>query len=62
MPLSRRADEVPVQANPLVGNVEGMAISSRRHGFLRLTLVADDDQSPAAITRPYGLDVRMPRR
>ncbi|MGG7574186.1 esterase-like activity of phytase family protein [Streptomyces sirii] len=52
----------PVQANPLVGNVEGMAITGRRHGVLRLTLVADDDQSPAAITRLYGLDVRLPRR
>ncbi|MFI9078716.1 esterase-like activity of phytase family protein [Streptomyces sioyaensis] len=52
----------PVQANPLVGNIEGMAITGRRHGVLRLTLVADDDQSPAAITRLYGLDVRLPRR
>ncbi|MFF8789144.1 esterase-like activity of phytase family protein [Streptomyces sp. NPDC015125] len=52
----------PVQANPLVGNIEGMAITGRRHGVLRLTLVADDDQSPAAITRLYGMDVRLPRR
>lgn len=52
----------PVQAAPLVGNVEGMAITGRRHGVLRLTLVADDDQSPAAITRLYRLDVRLPRR
>lgn len=51
----------PVQANPLIGNIEGMAITGRRHGVLHLTLVTDDDQNPAAITRLYGLDVRLPR-
>ncbi|MBI0313053.1 esterase-like activity of phytase family protein [Streptomyces javensis] len=54
--------KVEGQANPLLGNIEGMAITGLRRGGLHLTLVTDDGESTTEITRLYGLDVRLPRR
>ncbi|MFG2141923.1 esterase-like activity of phytase family protein [Streptomyces sp. NPDC048650] len=52
---------IPSQANPLIGNIEGMTIVSReRGGRLKLLLVTDDGESPAEITRLYDVTVRLP--
>ncbi|MEU8911724.1 esterase-like activity of phytase family protein [Streptomyces nigrescens] len=52
---------IPSQANPLIGNIEGMTIVSReRGGSLKLLLVTDDGESPAEITRLYDVTVRLP--
>jgi hypothetical protein len=51
------------QANPLLGNIEGMAVTGRTpDGRLRLLLVTDDNQSATQTTRFYFLTVRLPRR
>ncbi|MFF7729707.1 esterase-like activity of phytase family protein [Streptomyces sp. NPDC008001] len=49
------------QRNPLLDNVEGLAVTRRSGGNLRLLLVSDDNQNPAQITRLYSLTVRLPR-
>ncbi|MFF4409833.1 esterase-like activity of phytase family protein [Streptomyces sp. NPDC001404] len=61
-PSQGAPSKVPGQANPLIGNIEGMAITGRHHDRLHLTLVTDDGESATEITRMYGLDVRLPRR
>ncbi|NGO67365.1 esterase-like activity of phytase family protein [Streptomyces boncukensis] len=45
------------QANPLLDNVEGMAVVGRR-----VLLVSDDNQSAKQVTRLYELKVRLPHR
>ncbi|WP_157252857.1 esterase-like activity of phytase family protein [Nonomuraea typhae] len=45
------------QPNPLLDNVEGMALSEDRR---TLYLVSDDNNNPAQVTRLYGLRVRLP--
>lgn len=48
------------QPNPLLDNIEGMAITGRTpDGHLRLLLTSDDNQNPAQITRLYSLTVRL---
>ncbi|MFJ2008488.1 esterase-like activity of phytase family protein [Streptomyces chartreusis] len=50
------------QSNPLLDNVEGLAVSGRTaHGRLRILLVSDDNERETQITRLYSLDVRLPR-
>ena len=51
------------QANPLLGNIEAMAVTDRNaHGQIGLLLATDDNGSPAQITRFYRLRVRLPER
>lgn len=51
------------QPNPLLDNIEGVAVT--RHegpGRLRLLLVSDDNQNPVQITRFYSLTAELPKR
>jgi len=48
------------QPNPLLDNIEGMAITGRTATGLRLLLVSDDNQNAVQITRLYSLRVRLP--
>ncbi|MFF4932054.1 esterase-like activity of phytase family protein [Streptomyces griseofuscus] len=48
------------QPNPLLDNIEGMAVTGRdRTGRLKVVLVSDDNQNPVQITRFYYLRVRV---
>ncbi|CAM5536163.1 esterase-like activity of phytase family protein [Streptomyces abikoensis] len=49
------------QRNPLLDNIEGLAVMKRSGGVLRLLLVSDDNQNPVQTTRLYALTVRLPR-
>lgn len=49
------------QANPLMDNFEGMAITGHRHGRWGVTLVSDDNFSATQTTRVLNLSVRLPR-
>jgi len=46
------------QPNPLLDNIEGMVITGRTHGGLRVLLVSDDNQNAVQTTRFYFLKVR----
>ncbi|MFG3097175.1 esterase-like activity of phytase family protein [Streptomyces sp. NPDC048202] len=46
------------QPNPLLDNIEGMAVTGHRHA-LKVLLVSDDNQNPAQTTRLYRLKVRL---
>ncbi|MFK4110657.1 esterase-like activity of phytase family protein [Streptomyces sp. NPDC002176] len=46
------------QPNPLLDNIEGMAVTGHRH-TLKVLLVSDDNQNPAQTTRLYRLRVRL---
>ncbi|GAA3818475.1 esterase-like activity of phytase family protein [Streptomyces phyllanthi] len=48
------------QPNPLLDNIEGMVITGRGPGGLRLLLVSDDNQNAVQTTRFYRLRVRLP--
>ncbi|NEA61501.1 esterase-like activity of phytase family protein [Streptomyces sp. SID12488] len=48
------------QPNPLLDNIEGMVVTGRTHGALRVLLVSDDNQNAAQTTRFYFLRVRTP--
>ena len=51
------------QLNPLLDNIEGMAVlGTAPGGRLRVLLVSDDNQSATQITRLYSLSVALPRR
>ncbi|GGW80630.1 hypothetical protein FHS32_000232 [Streptomyces albaduncus] len=47
------------QPNPLLDNIEGMVITGRRHGRLKVLLVSDDNQNANQTTRLYALRVRL---
>jgi hypothetical protein len=47
------------QPNPLLDNIEGLAVTGGRHGRLNLLLVSDDNQNAVQITRFYSLRVRL---
>ena len=50
------------QPNPLLDNIEGLAVTGRTAaGRLRILLVSDDNERETQTTRLYSLDVRMPR-
>jgi hypothetical protein len=46
------------QPNPLLDNIEAMAVTGRSHGRLHVLLASDDNQNPAQTTRFYFLRVR----
>ncbi|MFJ2514894.1 esterase-like activity of phytase family protein [Streptomyces griseoviridis] len=46
------------QPNPLLDNIEAMAITGRDRGTLHVLLASDDNQNPAQTTRFYRLRVR----
>ncbi|WP_371671333.1 esterase-like activity of phytase family protein [Streptomyces sp. NBC_00289] len=46
------------QPNPLLDNIEGMVITGRSRGALRVLLVSDDNQNTAQTTRFYRLRIR----
>jgi hypothetical protein len=49
------------QVNPLLDNIEGLAVTGRDPaGGLRLLLVSDDNQNPAQTTRLYSLTAHLP--
>ncbi|WP_328465772.1 esterase-like activity of phytase family protein [Streptomyces sp. NBC_00448] len=51
------------QPNPLLDNIEGMAVTGHAPGGgLRLMLVSDDNQGATQTTRFYALTARLPRR
>ncbi|MFD8076173.1 esterase-like activity of phytase family protein [Streptomyces sp. NPDC059718] len=49
------------QANPLLGNIEGMTITGTTpDGRLKVLMVTDDNQSDMQTTRLYGMTIRLP--
>ncbi|NSC21848.1 esterase-like activity of phytase family protein [Streptomyces albus subsp. chlorinus] len=49
------------QPNPLLDNIEALAVTGRAPGRLRLLLASDDNESPHQLTRLYRLTARLPR-
>ncbi|WP_202234402.1 esterase-like activity of phytase family protein [Actinacidiphila reveromycinica] len=50
------------QPNPLLDNIEGIAVTGHAPGGgLRLLLVSDDNQSATQVTRFYALTARLPK-
>ncbi|MBN0048163.1 esterase-like activity of phytase family protein [Streptomyces actuosus] len=47
------------QPNPLLDNIEGMAVTGRSADRLKVVLVSDDNGNPAQTTRFYQLRVRL---
>ncbi|WP_406459625.1 esterase-like activity of phytase family protein [Streptomyces sp. NBC_01622] len=47
------------QPNPLLDNIEGMVITGREKGRLKVLLVSDDNQNAVQTTRFYDLRVRV---
>nr|WP_031062940.1 esterase-like activity of phytase family protein [Streptomyces ochraceiscleroticus] len=47
------------QINPLLDNIEGMAVLGHAHGRLHLLLISDDNQRAQQITRLYDMTVRL---
>ncbi|MDN0196980.1 esterase-like activity of phytase family protein [Streptomyces sp. S.PNR 29] len=47
------------QPNPLLDNIEGMTVTGRAKGRLKVLLVSDDNQSATQTTRFYFLRVRV---
>jgi hypothetical protein len=48
------------QPNPLLDNIEAMAVTGRaKGGALKVLLASDDNQNPAQTTRFYSLRVRV---
>jgi uncharacterized protein len=56
------ATSLETQANPLLDNYEGMAIttSRERHGYRGISLISDDNFSPTQHTRLLNLAARLP--
>ncbi|MFJ6743885.1 esterase-like activity of phytase family protein [Streptomyces sp. NPDC091279] len=49
------------QPNPLLDNIEGMTITGRDRGRLKVLLISDDNENTTQTTRAYTLSVRLPR-
>ncbi|WP_369201085.1 esterase-like activity of phytase family protein [Streptomyces sp. PU-14G] len=49
------------QPNPLLDNIEALAVTGRSHGRLRLLLASDDNERAEEVTRLYRLSARLPR-
>ncbi|MEB3963009.1 esterase-like activity of phytase family protein [Streptomyces kunmingensis] len=50
------------QENPLLDNIEGLAVTGRTTGGgLRILLVSDDNENATQTTRMYVMDIRLPR-
>ncbi|MFK4146321.1 esterase-like activity of phytase family protein [Streptomyces sp. NPDC004065] len=47
------------QPNPLLDNIEGMTVTGRAGGRLKVLLVSDDNENPAQTTRFYYLRIRV---
>lgn len=47
------------QPNPLLDNIEGMVITGRDGGRLKVLLVSDDNENATQITRFYALRIRV---
>ncbi|MFE7647578.1 esterase-like activity of phytase family protein [Streptomyces phaeoluteigriseus] len=56
---ARGATAKQPQPNPLLDNIEGMVITGRSKGALKVLLVSDDNQNAAQTTRFYSLRVRL---
>lgn len=50
------------QPNPLLDNIEALAVTGRSPGRLHLLLASDDNQRAEEVTRLYRLTARLPRR
>ena len=61
-PAGDAVSKVPHPRNPLIGNIEGLAITEARGKRLRVLMVTDDDESSTSITRLMAMDVRLPCR
>ncbi|MFD9136944.1 esterase-like activity of phytase family protein [Streptomyces bottropensis] len=49
------------QPNPLLDNIEGLAVTGRTTtGRVKILLVSDDNERDTQITRLYSLDIRLP--
>lgn len=53
------SDRQAAPAEPLLDNIEGMAITGRDKNRLKVLLVSDDNQNAAQTTRLYYLRVRV---
>ncbi|MFJ4084989.1 esterase-like activity of phytase family protein [Streptomyces iakyrus] len=61
-PAGDAVSKVPGQGNPLIGNIEGLAVVDQCGDRMRVLMVTDDGESSTEITRLYDMNVRLPRR
>jgi len=54
------ATATQLQPSPLLDTIEGMVITGRTHGRLRVLLVSDGNQNAVQTNRFYFLKIRTP--